>query len=118
MLILLGVCTDDSTEQADWMATKCAELRIFDDHDGVMNRSLVDIGGAALVVSQFTLLADCRKGRRPSYCRAAAPPQATELYEYFVGKLRERVADVATGVFGAMMDVELINDGQIGRAHV
>ncbi|MBD3239682.1 MAG: D-tyrosyl-tRNA(Tyr) deacylase [Chitinivibrionales bacterium] len=113
LLILLGVHTDDTPAQADWMAAKCAELRIFDDESGTMNRSLLDIGAAALVVSQFTLLADCRKGRRPSYNQAAGPERGTELYEYFVARLRERIPKVETGVFGAMMDVALVNDGPV-----
>ncbi len=113
LLILLGVHVDDTSAQADWMAAKCAELRIFDDESGTMNRSLLDIGGAALVVSQFTLLANCRKGRRPSYNEAAGPEKGAELYEYFVGTLRERLPRVETGVFGAMMDVGLVNDGPV-----
>lgn len=113
LLILLGVHVDDTPAQADWMAAKCAELRIFDDGSGTMNRSLLDIGGAALVVSQFTLLANCRKGRRPSYNEAAGPQKGIELYEYFVAKLRERIPKVETGVFGAMMDVGLVNDGPV-----
>lgn len=113
ILVLLGVRDDDTTAEADWLAAKCAELRIFDDDNGVMNLGLVDIGGKALVVSQFTLYGNCRKGRRPSYNRAAGPEKGNELYEYFVNKLRERVDDVQTGVFGAMMDVALVNDGPV-----
>lgn len=113
LLILLGVAHADTPEQADWLVDKCAELRIFDDDSGQMNRSLLDVGGGALVVSQFTLLADCRKGRRPSWHDAAAPQMATQLYEYFVQRLRTRVGRVQTGVFGAMMDVELVNDGPV-----
>jgi len=113
LLILLGVHADDTAEQADWMAAKCSELRIFDDVQGLMNRSVRETGGAALVVSQFTLLADCRKGRRPSWHEAAPPEKGKELYEYFVEKLRPLVPQVATGVFGAMMDVELVNDGPV-----
>jgi D-tyrosyl-tRNA(Tyr) deacylase len=113
LLILLGVHADDTSEQADWMAVKCAELRIFDDDQGLMSRSVREVGGGALVVSQFTLLADCRKGRRPSWHEAAPPEKGKELYEYFVTKLRPLVAQAATGVFGAMMDVELVNDGPV-----
>jgi D-aminoacyl-tRNA deacylase len=113
VLILLGVGVDDTVEQADWMAAKCTQLRIFSDSDGAMNHSLIDTGGGALVVSQFTLLADCRKGRRPSYSKAAPPEKAEALYEYFVSRLRERVSEVATGRFGAMMDVGLVNDGPV-----
>ena len=113
LLILLGVHTDDTPAEADWMAAKCAELRIFDDEQGVMNRSVRESAGGALVVSQFTLLADCRKGRRPSWHEAAPPEKGKELYEYFVTKLRPLVPQVATGVFGAMMDLELVNDGPV-----
>lgn len=113
ILILLGVQGGDRREEADFLAAKCAELRIFADSEGKMNRSLAEAGGAALVVSQFTLLGDCRKGRRPSFTDAAPQQQGNELYEYFIGKLRERIPEVKTGVFGAMMDVELVNDGPV-----
>jgi D-tyrosyl-tRNA(Tyr) deacylase len=113
LLILLGVHASDSAAQAEWLAKKCAELRIFADAEGLMNRSLLDVRGAALVVSQFTLLADCDKGRRPSYTDAAPPDKGKELYEYFVKVLRQTVPNVATGFFGAMMSVELVNDGPV-----
>ena len=113
ILVLLGVYKDDTPEKADFLAVKCADLRIFSDEQGKMNRSLVDIGGEALVVSQFTLFGDCSKGRRPSFIEAAPPEKGKMLYEYFVLKLKERVKKVETGVFGAMMDVELVNDGPV-----
>jgi len=113
ILVLLGVQNGDTRTEADFLAAKCAGLRIFDDSEGKMNLSLTETGGAALVISQFTLLADCRKGRRPSFTGAAPPEQGKELYEYFVSKLRGLVKDVRTGVFGAMMEVELVNDGPV-----
>jgi D-aminoacyl-tRNA deacylase len=113
ILILLAVHKDDTPAQADYLAEKCANLRIFSDHEGKMNRSLADTGGGALVVSQFTLYGDCSKGRRPSFTGAADPAKGNELYEYFVGKLKALCPDVKTGVFGAMMDVELVNDGPV-----
>jgi len=113
ILILLGVHKDDTLEKADFLAVKCVDLRIFSDDRGKMNLSLIDIGGEALVVSQFTLFGDCSKGRRPSFIEAAPPEKGKMLYEYFVLKLKERVKKVETGVFGAMMDVELVNDGPV-----
>lgn len=113
ILILLGVQKDDSEEQADFLVGKCIELRIFPDEDYKMNRSLKDVGGEALVVSQFTLYGDCKKGRRPSYTNAAPPEKGERLYEYFVEKMKEQGVRVETGVFGAMMDVDLINDGPV-----
>ena len=113
LLVLLGVANGDTTEDADFMANKIAHLRIFEDENQKMNRSLHDVGGEMLVVSQFTLLGDCRKGRRPSFINAAGPEQATELYEYFVKKTREQGISVQTGQFRAMMEVELINDGPV-----
>jgi D-tyrosyl-tRNA(Tyr) deacylase len=113
ILILLGVHGDDTGEQADFLANKCAELRIFPDTDGKMNLSVLDVEGEALVVSQFTLYGDCRKGRRPSYTDAAPPEKGLELYEYFIKSLTARISKVKTGVFGAMMDVELVNDGPV-----
>jgi D-tyrosyl-tRNA(Tyr) deacylase len=113
VLLLVGVHRDDSTEQADFLAAKCADLRVFNDSEGRMNFSLKDVGGAALAVSQFTLYGDCRKGRRPSYVEAAAPEKGEELYEYFVKKLREQVSMVETGRFGASMEVTLVNDGPV-----
>jgi D-tyrosyl-tRNA(Tyr) deacylase len=113
LLILIGIHKDDTPARADSLADKCADLRIFADDEGKMNRSLVDTGGGALIVSQFTLSGDCAKGRRPSFTDAAGPEKGNELYEYFVGRMKNRVQNVETGVFGAMMDVELVNDGPV-----
>lgn len=113
LLIFLGVGEDDSEKDCDYLANKIAHLRIFPDREDLMNLSLIDTGGSALVVSQFTLWGDCRKGRRPSFVRAARPEKAEALYEYFVGLLKEKGIDVATGRFQAMMDVSLINDGPV-----
>jgi D-tyrosyl-tRNA(Tyr) deacylase len=105
MLILLGVDKSDSPAEADFLAEKCANLRVFPDETGKMNLSATDVGGAAMVVSQFTLFGDCKKGNRPSFCRAAGAEKGKELYDYFVGRLRTLISKVETGVFGAMMDV-------------
>jgi len=113
MLILLAIHKDDTTAQADFLADKCLKLRIFGDAEGKMNRSLIDSGGGALVVSQFTLYGDCGKGRRPSFTDAAGPEKGNKLYEYFVARMKTLCPVVATGVFGAMMDVELVNDGPV-----
>jgi D-tyrosyl-tRNA(Tyr) deacylase len=113
ILILIGIHKDDTAAQADCLADKCVNLRIFADKDGKMNRSLLDSGGGALIVSQFTLYGNCEKGRRPSFTNAAVPAKANELYEYFVTKMKTLCPAVATGVFGAMMDVELVNDGPV-----
>lgn len=113
ILVLLGVANGDTAGDADFMVNKIVHLRIFEDENEKMNRSLHDVGGEMLVVSQFTLLGDCRKGRRPSFINAAGPEQATELYEYFVKKTREQGIAVKTGQFRAMMDVALINDGPV-----
>ena len=113
LLIFLGVGGDDSEGDSDYLATKIANLRIFPDTEGFMNLSILDIGGAALVVSQFTLWGDCRKGRRPSFAKAARPDRAVELYEHFIGILREKGLQVATGQFQEMMDVYLVNDGPV-----
>ena len=113
ILVLLGIHKNDIEQYADTLALQCSQLRIFSDDTGKMNLSLLDINGAALVVSQFTLLGDCRKGRRPSFTDAAAPDRAKQLYEYFIEQLKKYVADVKTGVFGAMMEVELLNDGPV-----
>jgi D-tyrosyl-tRNA(Tyr) deacylase len=110
---LLGVAKGDSAEDADYLANKITNLRIFEDADGKMNRSLLDIGGELLAVSQFTLLADCRKGRRPSFIAAAEPEKASELYEKFVEQVRQKGVAVQTGRFRAMMEVSLINDGPV-----
>ena len=112
ILLFLGVTHGDSRADADWLAKKAAGLRIFEDDEGKMNRSLLDIGGDALVVSQFTLYADCRKGRRPGFDDAGDPAEANKLYEYFAECLKnEGVVRVETGRFGADMLVSLENDG-------
>ena len=113
MLVLLGVGIGDGEPEARQLLDKIVNLRIFDDEDGKMNLSLADVGGGLLVVSQFTLYADTRKGRRPSYIGAAAPAEANRLYEYFVTEAQKVVSKVATGRFQAMMDVELVNDGPV-----
>ena len=114
LLILLGVAPGDSEEQARWLARKLAGLRIFEDVQGKMSRSLLDITGDALVVSQFTLFGDVRKGRRPSFSGAAHPSHAQPLYERFCVMLEEEgVGRVERGVFGAMMEVELLNEGPV-----
>ncbi len=113
LLVLLGVGPEDGDAEVRWMADKCAELRIFEDDDGKMNRSLLDIGGAMLVVSQFTLLGDCRKGRRPSFIAAAPPEHAEAIYNQFVQHVQSRGIETATGTFRAHMDVALVNDGPV-----
>lgn len=113
LLILLGVAKGDQKEDADYLAEKVANLRIFEDENGKMNRSLLETGGEALVVSQFTLLGDCRKGRRPSFIAAAEPEDANLLYEYFADRLEEKGISVQKGKFRAMMDVSLVNDGPV-----
>lgn len=113
ILILLGVHKEDSEQQADFLVTKCTDLRIFNDPEGKMNLSLKDVKGEALVVSQFTLYGDCRKGRRPSFTQAAPPAKGERLYEYFVKKLKTQLKNVQTGVFGVMMEVSLVNDGPV-----
>jgi len=113
LLVLLGVEVGDRAEAADRLAGKIAHLRIFDDEEGRFDRSLLDTGGAALVVSQFTLLADTAKGNRPSFTRAEAPERAAPLVERFCDALRELGVRVQSGVFGARMEVELVNDGPV-----
>ncbi len=113
LVILLGVTHGDTATDADALADKCAGLRIFADADGKMNRSLRETGGAALVISQFTLYGDARKGRRPSYIEAARPEHAIPLYERFLAALREADIRVACGQFGAAMQVEIHNDGPV-----
>jgi D-tyrosyl-tRNA(Tyr) deacylase len=113
VLVLLGVGRDDNSEAAIYLAEKIANLRIFSDEAGKMNRSLLDVAGAALVVSQFTLYGDTRGGRRPSYVQAAPPEIANQLYEEFVRSLRSLGVRVETGVFQAHMEVELVNDGPV-----
>ena len=113
LLVLLGVARGDGDQDVDFMVNKIINLRIFEDENGKMNRSLLEIGGELLAVSQFTLLADCRKGRRPSFITAAEPEKATELYETFVEQVRQKGVAVQTGRFRAMMEVALINDGPV-----
>lgn len=113
MLVFLGISTEDANEDADYLAKKITGLRIFEDKAGKMNASLTETSGSVLVVSQFTLYGDVRKGRRPSFIRAARPEVALEIYNYFVDSLRESVAKVESGEFQAMMDVELVNDGPV-----
>ena len=113
LLALVGFRSGDSEAQLEWMAEKLLGLRIFPDADDKMNLSVGDVGGAVLVVSQFTLYGDASRGRRPSFIDAARPETAIPLYERFVGILRAQGASVETGEFGAMMDVELVNDGPV-----
>ena len=114
LVVLLAVAPDDTQKEADWLAEKVAHLRIFPDAEGKMNRSVLEEQGGILVVSQFTLYGDCRKGRRPHFGGAARPETAIPLYEYFCHRLREiGISSVATGRFGAMMQVQLINDGPV-----
>lgn len=112
-LVLLGVNESDTVADAEYLANKIVGLRVFEDDDGKMNLSLQDIEGQMLVVSQFTLFGDCRKGRRPSFIEAARPEKANELYEKFVELVREQGIPVETGVFQAMMNVELLNQGPV-----
>ncbi len=113
-MILLGVGKDDTCADADILAKKVAYLRVFEDENGKMNKSVLDIGGSCLVISQFTLFADCRHGRRPSFINAGNPAEAERLYEYFAVKLKQLgVTDVQTGCFGADMKVDLLNDGPV-----
>lgn len=113
LLVFLGVGVEDTSEDADYLAEKLVHLRIFEDEEGKMNRSLLDIGGAMLAVSQFTLYGDCRRGRRPSFSAAARPEVAEPLYERFVEQVRKRGVEVAKGRFGASMQVALVNDGPV-----
>ena len=113
LLVLLGVAKGDTTSDADFLAAKVSQLRIFADEAGKMNRSVAEAGGAMLVVSQFTLYGDCRKGRRPSFDSAAAPEDARRLYEYYVDVTRRTGLHVETGVFQADMKVSLLNDGPV-----
>lgn len=113
LLILLGVESSDERNDAEYLADKLINLRIFEDSDGKMNVSLLDISGEMLVVSQFTLLADCTKGRRPSFVKAGDPEQAVKLYDYFVDVARKSVKNIATGKFQEMMKVELSNNGPV-----
>ena len=113
LLVLLGISREDNCVDADYLVEKTINLRIFDDQDGKMNRSLLDVGGETLIVSQFTLIADCRKGRRPSFTAAAEPAEAKNLYQYFIERLKEKGITVATGEFQALMEVGLINNGPV-----
>ncbi len=113
-LILLGITNDDTKEDIQWLSKKIVNLRIFDDENGVMNRSLIDIDGDAIVVSQFTLMANTKKGNRPSYIKAARPEIAVPVYEQFIQRFEKELGKkVGTGIFGADMKVELINDGPV-----
>jgi len=111
LLVLIGVGQDDTVDTTRTMASKAVDLRIFRDDEGKTNRSLIDVGGAVLAISQFTLFADTRKGRRPSFLDAAPPDQGNALYEAFCAALQDRGVKVAKGMFGAEMQVELVNDG-------
>jgi D-tyrosyl-tRNA(Tyr) deacylase len=113
LVVLLGIARDDDAAMSERLAGKVARLRIFEDDDGKFARSLLDVGGAALVVSQFTLIADTAKGNRPSFTGAAAPEQAKQLYDHFCAALNREGAPVEHGVFGARMAVELVNDGPV-----
>jgi len=113
LLVLLGVSTTDTEKDVDYLSEKIAHLRIFEDPDGKLNRSLLEVGGEMLVVSQFTLLGDCRKGRRPSFTAAADPGHAARLYEHFVRQTARRGVPVQTGRFQALMAVSLVNDGPV-----
>lgn len=113
LLVLLGVGKNDSEQDAVLLADKIVNLRIFDDEQGLMNRSLLEVQGEMLVVSQFTLFGDCRKGRRPSYSTAAPPAEAASLYERFIREIRTKQITLATGKFQAMMDATLINNGPV-----
>ena len=113
LLILIGVTSTDTQQDAEYLVDKVTNLRIFPDEVGRMNRSILEVGGTLLVVSQFTLYGDCRKGRRPSFDRAAPPEQARRLYEYFIERLTSRNIIVQTGVFQAEMQIHLVNDGPV-----
>jgi D-tyrosyl-tRNA(Tyr) deacylase len=113
LLVLLGITHADTAQEAKWLAEKIVGLRIFEDDEGKMNRDVQEVGGAVLVVSQFTLYGDCRKGRRPSFIDAAPPPIAIPLYEAFINGVKALGVPTATGRFGAMMDVELVNAGPV-----
>jgi D-tyrosyl-tRNA(Tyr) deacylase len=113
LVVLLGISRDDSNGDADYLANKIIALRIFDDGEGKMNISLRDIEGGMLVISQFTLYGDTRRGLRPSWIEAASPAVAEPLYNYFVSEVRKVISPVATGSFGSMMKVELVNDGPV-----
>lgn len=113
LLVLLGVGHEDTEKDCEYVAEKVARLRVFPDENGMMNRSVAEAGGAVLVVSQFTLWGDCRKGRRPSFAHAAAPEEARKLYEEVIRLLRAKGLSVATGAFQEMMAISLVNDGPV-----
>ncbi len=113
MVVLLGIRSSDTTSDLQWLAEKAVNLRIFDDQQGKMNRSLADIDGEMLIISQFTLYGDCRKGRRPGFSSAAPPKMAEPLYHQFVKEVQNLGIRVATGIFQATMEVELVNDGPV-----
>jgi len=113
ILVFLGISRDDTEADAIYLVNKTLNLRIFEDSEGKMNRSLIDIDGGLLVVSQFTLYGDVRKGRRPSFIKAALPDKANELYRFFVNEAEKQIKNVAEGKFQAMMNVELVNDGPV-----
>lgn len=113
LLIFLGVGHDDGQEQLSWLVNKVVNLRIFEDDQGKMNRSLLDVKGEALVISQFTLYGDCSAGRRPSFTQSASPAHAESVYEKFIAELRKSGIKTETGIFGADMQVALINDGPV-----
>jgi D-tyrosyl-tRNA(Tyr) deacylase len=113
LVVLLGVARADGEREADYLADKVAHLRVFEDDEGKLNRSVLDVGGGVLVVPQFTLLGDCRKGRRPSFVEAAAPEQGNRLYEHFVERMIRAGVPVQTGRFRALMAVSLVNDGPV-----
>jgi D-tyrosyl-tRNA(Tyr) deacylase len=113
LVLLLGVGHDDSETALNWLAEKCVNLRIFEDEQGKMNRSLLDVGGSILLISQFTLYGRCEKGRRPDFMQAAVPQKAETMYQQFGAQLQELGVEVAWGVFGAHMDLALVNDGPV-----
>ena len=113
ILIFIGVSKEDTSEDAKYLVKKIVQLRIFEDAEGKMNLSAIDVGGELLVISQFTLYGNCRKGRRPSFDKAADSQKGEELYDYFVSELRKQNLKVETGQFQAMMDVDLVNDGPV-----
>lgn len=113
LVVLLGVARDDATADAEYLAAKIVALRIFDDEAGKMNRSVKDIGGGVLVVSQFTLYGDVRRGLRPSWIEAAAPEVAKPLYEFFIAQVRSLISEVSAGSFRSLMQLELVNDGPV-----
>jgi len=113
ILIFIGISKEDTPEDADYLVKKIVQLRMFEDDKGKMNLSAIDVGGELLAISQFTLYGNCRKGRRPSFDKAADPQKGEELYDYFVSELRKQNLKVETGQFQAMMDVDLVNDGPV-----